>query len=71
VTHGPPTEEPTKALGINEEAIRHNLGLTLTKLVANDHSHKVIKAEQNNLPPIISKAEETGKPIADYVTKIA
>ena len=67
-----PIEEITKALSINEEAIRHNLDLILPKLVANDRSREVIKAAQSNLPsiiPKISKAEKTGEPIADYVTK--
>ena len=69
IAGGSPIEELTKALSINEEAIRHNLDLILTKLVANDRSREVIKAARSNLPPITSKAKETGKPIADYVTK--
>ena len=69
IASGSPIEELTKALGINEEAIRHNLDLILTKLVANDRSRKVIKAARSNLPAIISQAKETGKPIADYVTR--
>ena len=64
-----PIEEITQALGIGEEAIRYHLNLILSKLVANDHSRKVIEATQSNLLSIISKAKEAGKPVADYITK--
>ena len=72
IAGGSPIKELTKALSINEENIRHNLDLILTKLVTNERSREVIKAAQSNLPSIISKiskVKETGKPIADYVTK--
>jgi len=64
--------EMTQALGISEEAIRHHLDLTLGKLVINDHNREVIEAAQSNLTSIISKiskAKETGRPAADYITK--
>ena len=64
-----PIEEITQTLGISEEAIRHHLNLILSKLVANDHSRKVIEATQSNLLLIISKAKEAGKPVAAYITK--
>ena len=72
VADGNLLEEIARALGINEENIRHNLDVILGKLVANDHSREVIETVQNNLTSIISKISKTRgtvKPAANYVTK--
>lgn len=56
-------------LNINEETIRRNLRLILSKLVANDHAKAVIEIAQIRLPAIITGATKTGKPSAEYVIK--
>jgi len=69
IANGSSTEQVTQALGISEQAIRQQLGVILTKLVANDHNREVIEAAQSHLPSIISRARVAGKPEADYITK--
>lgn len=68
IADGNSIEQVAQTLGINQEAVRHHLGIILTKLVANDHNREVIEAAQNHLPSIISRARR-GKPSVDYITK--
>lgn len=42
-------EQVSQALGASEPAIRHQLHLILSKLVANDHNREVIEAAQSNM----------------------
>jgi len=69
IADGSSIEQIASTLSINEEAIRHHLDITLTKLVANDHSREVIEATQSNLPSIVSRGRRAGKPEAEYITK--
>ncbi len=69
IADGSSTEQVTQALGISEQAIRQQLEVIVTKLVANDHNREVIEAAQSHLPSIISRARRAGKPEADYITK--
>ncbi len=69
IADGSSTEQVTQALGISEQAIRQQLEVILTKLVANDHKREVIEAAQKGLSSIISRARLAGKPEADYITK--
>ena len=68
IADGNSIEKVAQTLGINEEAIRHHLGLILTKLVSNEHNREVIEAAQSHLPSIISRARP-GKPAVEYITK--
>ena len=68
IADGSPIEELIRALGINEEVLRRDCRLILTKLVANDHTREVIEAAQSHLPSIIYRAK-AGKPGAEYITK--
>ena len=56
-------------MGISEPAIRQQLEVILTKLVANDHKREVIEAAQRGLSSIISRGKLAGEPGADYITK--
>jgi len=69
IADGSSIEQVSQALDINEEAVRQQLDLILTKLVANAHNQEVIEAAQSHLPPIVSRARRGGKPEADYITK--
>ena len=69
IADGSSIEQIASTLSINEEAIRHHLDITLTKLVANDHSREVIEATQSNLPSIVSRGRRAGKPEVEYITK--
>ena len=69
IADGSSVEQLASTLSINEEAIKHHLDITLTKLVANDHSREIIEATQSNLPSIVSKGRRAGKPEAEYITK--
>jgi len=69
IADGSSTEQVTQALGISEQAIRQQLEVIVTKLVANDHNREVIEAAQSHLPSIVSRARVAGKPEADYITK--
>ena len=69
IADGSSIEQVSQALDINEETIRHHLGLILTKLVANDHSREVIEATQSNLSSVVSRGRRAGKPEAEYITK--
>ena len=69
IADGSSIEQVSQALGTNEEATRHQLGVILTKLVANEHKREVIEAVQNHIPSVIRGARLDGKPEADYITK--
>ena len=69
IADGNPSEQVSQTLGINEEAIKHHLDLTLTKLVANTHNQEVIEAAQSRQLSIVSRTRRAGKPEADYITK--
>ena len=69
IADGSSTEQVTQALGISEPAIRQQLEVILTKLVANDHKREVIEAAQRGLSSIISRGKLAGEPGADYITK--
>ncbi|MDI6814901.1 MAG: response regulator transcription factor [Dehalococcoidales bacterium] len=66
-------EQVSLALGMSEQAIRHQLDLILCKLVANDHNREVIEAAQSNLVlTIIRQGFRTRQPAKlalEYVTK--
>ncbi len=63
--------EVCQVVGISEQAIRHQLDLILSKLVANDHNREVIEAAQSNMVLTIIRqgfrTGQAGKP--EYVTK--
>ena len=62
-------DEIAENLDIKEEAIRRNLRLILSKLVANDHARGVIEAAQRSLPSIIRGGAGVGDAAANYVSK--
>lgn len=73
IADGNSIEQVSQALGISEPAIRHQLDLILSKLVANDHNREVIEAAQSNMALTIIRqgltTRQTGKPTPEYVTK--
>jgi len=64
-------EQVCQAVGISEQAIRYQLDLILSKLVANDHNREVIEAAQSNMVLTIIRqgfrTRQASKP--EYVTK--
>ena len=66
IAKGNSSEQIAQALGITKEEVNHNLGLILSKLVANEHNREVIEVAQKGLPTMIPRA---GKPSAEYVTQ--
>ncbi len=66
IAGGSSSQQVSQTLGISEEAVRHHLGLILTKLVANDYNREVIEAAQSGLPSTFPRA---GKPVPEYITK--
>ncbi len=66
IASGSPIEQVSETLGISELTIRHQLGLTLAKLVANDHNREVMEIAQSVLPSTFFRA---GKPSLEYVTR--
>lgn len=69
IADGSSIEQVSQDLDINEEAVRQQLEVILTKLVANDHDREVIEIAQKGLSSIISRVSPAGKPGADYITK--
>ena len=71
IADGSSSEQVCQALGISEQAIRHQLDLILSKLVANDHNREVIEAAQSSMVLTIVRqglrTRQVGKP--EYVTK--
>jgi DNA-binding NarL/FixJ family response regulator len=64
-------EQGCQALGITEQAIRHQLDLIRTKLVANDHTRQVIEAAQSNIVLTLIRQGLTTRLASElgYVTK--
>lgn len=62
-------EQVAAKLGINEETIRHNLRLILTKLVANEQAKAVIDAVQRSFLATGVRKAKMGALPAEYVTK--
>jgi len=61
-------EEIIQVLGINDWAVEQNLELIRTKLVANEHSRRLVEAAQSILP-VMPQARFAGRPVVDYVTR--
>lgn len=68
IADGSSIEELSQALDVNEEIIRQDCRLILTKLVSNHHNREVIEAAQSHLPSVISRAKH-GKSEAEYITR--
>jgi len=66
IADGGSSEQVAQALGITKEEVEHNLGLVLSKLIANDHNLEIIETTQKGLPSMISRV---GKPSTEYVTR--
>ena len=69
IAAGNSIEQVAAKLDMNEDAIRRNLRLILSKLVANDQARALIEAAQRSLPSIIRGAVKIGGPSVEYVTK--
>jgi two-component system nitrate/nitrite response regulator NarL len=61
-------EQAAAKLSSDESAIRHQLGVIVNKLVANERSLSLIKAMERSFPSIISSMIMIGKP-EKYITK--
>lgn len=61
-------EQITAKLDMNGDAIRHNIGLILSKLVANEQALNIIDIAQRRLPSIIRSGRGNSK-AGDFVTK--
>jgi DNA-binding NarL/FixJ family response regulator len=62
-------EQVAAKLDINEETIRRNLRLILSKLIANDQARALIEAVQRSLPSIMRGGLKMGDPSGEYVTR--
>jgi len=69
IADGSSSEQVSQALGMSEQAVRQQLELIRTKLVANDQNREVIEAAQSDLLSMIPGDGLTGKPAVEYVTK--
>jgi DNA-binding NarL/FixJ family response regulator len=69
IAAGNSLEQVTAKLNLNEETVRRNLRMILSKLVANDQARAVIEATQRSLPSIIRATGKLGASATEYVTK--
>jgi DNA-binding NarL/FixJ family response regulator len=69
IAAGSGAEEAAARLNISEEAVMHDLGQVLNKLVANDRARSIIEAAQRSLPAMMRVPGKKGGKGADFVTK--
>lgn len=69
IAAGKTIEQVTVELDTNEENIRRNLRLILSKLVANDQSRMLFEAAQRNLPLMIRNTDKTREMTGDYISR--
>ena len=69
IATGKTIEQVAVELDTNEENIRRNLRLILSKLVANDQSRTLFEAAQRNLPLMIRNTDKTREMTGDYISR--
>jgi DNA-binding NarL/FixJ family response regulator len=69
IATGNEIEQVAARLNVNEDSIRNNLKLILSKLAANDQTRTVIAMVQRSLSPVIGAAGRSGKLTEEYLTQ--
>jgi DNA-binding CsgD family transcriptional regulator len=68
IAAGSKIEQIAAKMDMDEDSIRHNMRIVLTKIIANEQTRNIIEAAQRSIPTLIRTGKGNGK-AHDYITR--